>query len=309
MKLNKIIIWGLRKKWHTHRFIHKAFYENAKKLGYDVIWVEDEKKNAAIINPGDLVIFSEVQGKMVPEKFKFEDYNLPIIDGVYYCLHNVKDIFYKNINLRYLLHLSVYVNEVEQEKENEKLYEAVYFNRKTQTLYQPWGTDLLDYEFKKPVFRKNKFVFWIGSIWNDSNNHGNIQEINELKKVLMENKLKFIHLRFIPNWLNIFFTRLSRIAPAIGGRKQVEIDYLPCRMFKNISYGQLGITNIKKFKEILGDSYIEGTSIKEIIENALSLPREVFLQYVEKQQSVIEKYTYKNSIENIIKCLDLIDKL
>jgi aspartate aminotransferase-like enzyme len=55
MKFDRIVIWGLRKRWHTHRFIHKAFYENAKKLGYKVIWVEDEKTNANLIRVGDLI--------------------------------------------------------------------------------------------------------------------------------------------------------------------------------------------------------------------------------------------------------------
>lgn len=56
MKFNRIVIWGLRKKYHTHRYIHKAFYENAKKLGYEVAWLEDEKNNAKLIKPGDLII-------------------------------------------------------------------------------------------------------------------------------------------------------------------------------------------------------------------------------------------------------------
>ena len=307
IKINRIVIWGLRKKWHTHRFIHKAFYENAKKLGYEVIWVEDEKKNAKFIKPGDLIISADPVGKMVPEKFKFEDYNIPVRDDIFYCLHNMKTIFTDKLTKRRFLSLCIYNNSCEIIPNIEKLGTVTFFDKKNRTLYQPWGTDLLDYEFKKPIFRKNNFVFWIGSIWNDVNNHGNVEEINNLKNVLKENNLKFIHLRFIPNWLNMTFVRLSRIAPAIGGRKQVEIDYLPCRMFKNISYGQLGITNIKKFKDILGDYYIEGDNIKEIIGKALSLSKEDYLYFTKKQQEIIKNYTYKNAIENIINCLDLIN--
>ena len=111
MEIKRIVVWGLRNRWHTHRFIHKAFYENAKKLGYEVLWLEDEKKNAKYVESGDLVIFSEVIGKMVSEKFKIEDYHLPITEGVYYCLHNVKEIFYEKINKKYLLHLEKYQND------------------------------------------------------------------------------------------------------------------------------------------------------------------------------------------------------
>jgi hypothetical protein len=49
-----------------------------------------------------------------------------------------------------------------------------------------------------------------------------------------------VNLKFVPDWVNVAAIRRSRIAPAIAGRWQVEHNYLPCRMFKNISYGQLG---------------------------------------------------------------------
>ncbi len=301
ISIKRIVIWGLRTRYHTHRHIHQAFYENAKKLGYEAIWVEDEGKNAKLIQAGDLVIAAETVGKMVPEKLKFEDYKLPIKDGVYYCLHNYKDIFKEKINKDFLLNLKVYMNEAE--KADQKWGPATFFDSKTRTLYQPWGTNLLAEEFKKPVFNNNRLVFWIGSIWNNALNQGNIEEIKELKKVLISLKLKFINIRFIPDWLNIFLTRISRIAPAIAGEYQVKVDYLPCRMFKNISYGQLGIINVEKFKDILGNNFIDGDSIRELIENALSLSKEEYLKKVEAQQEIIKNYTYKQSIENIIKAL------
>ncbi len=304
MKFNKIVIWGLRKKWHTHRFIHKAFYENAKKLGYKVIWVEDEKKNQKYIETNDLILSADPVGKMVPEKHSFEEYNIPVRDDIYYCLHNFKDIFVNKLPKDKLMFLQVYNNSCEKINNIEKWGPVTFFNKDTRTLYQPWGTDLLPYEFKKPVFRKNKFVFWIGSVWNDAQNHGNINQINELKSILIKNKLKFIHLRFIPNWLNIFFTRISRIAPAISGQKQVEVDYLPCRMFKNISYGQLGITNIRKFKDILGENFIDGNNIEEIINNALLLDEKTYIEIIKKQQEIIKNYTYKQALENILKAFN-----
>jgi len=301
--IKRIVIWGLKKRWHTHRFIHKAFYENAKKLGYKTIWIEDEKNNQKYIEPDDLIISADPVGKMVPEKHTFEEYNLPIRDDVYYCLHNFKDIFIDKLPKDKTMFLQVYNNIVDTITDIEKWGPVTYFDKNTKTLYQPWGTDLLAEEFKKPIFRKNRFVFWIGSVWNDSLNRGNLREINELKQVLKKNNLRFIHLRFIPDWLNIFFIRLSRIAPAIAGRFQVDVNYLPCRVFKNISYGQLGITNIKKFEEILGDSFIKGGNIEEITNKALSLTKDEYFDIIKKQQEIIKNYTYKNALENIFKVL------
>ena len=303
-KFKRIVIWGLKKKWHTHRFIHKAFYENGKKLGYNMLWLEDTKENSNYIKSGDLIITADPVGKMVPEKFKLEDYNLPVRDDIFYCLHNVKDIFKDMLNPKNYINLQVYNDIVLKIDNIEKLGPVTFFDKETKTLYQPWGTDLLPEEFKKPVFNKNRFVFWIGSVWNDTLNRGNVNEIDELKKILIKHKLFFIKLRFIPDFLNIFFIRLSRIAPAIAGKFQVDVNYLPCRMFKNISYGQLGITNVRKFKDILGDSFIEGNNITEIIKNSLLLSKKEYMAKVKAQQEIIKNYTYKNSLENIIKAFN-----
>jgi hypothetical protein len=167
-------------------------------------------------------------------------------------------------------------------------------------LIQPWGTDLLFENFKKPVFQKNNFVFWIGSVWNNRQNQGNIFVIREFKKVLEKFSLKFIHLRFIPNFLNIFFIRLSRIAPAIAGAWQVEHDYLPCRMFKNISYGQVGFSNVKKFADLLQENNISG-SLEDMTKRVLELNKKEYQELVLRQQAKIKNYTYKEALENIFR--------
>ena len=304
-KIKRIVIWGLKKKYHTHRHIHQAFYKNAKKLGYETLWIEDEKKSQKYIEPGDLILSAYVIGRMIPEKNSFEEHIIPIRDDVYYCLHNFKNVFLERVPNDKLILLQVYNNTIENIPNIEKWGCATYFDKNTRTLYQPWGTDLLASEFKKPVFRRNKFVFWVGSIWNNKLKQGNTTQIIELKEILKKRNLKFIHLRFIPDWLNIFFIRLSRIAPAIAGKSQVDVDYLPCRMFKNISYGQLGITNIKKFKDILEDSFIDGENIEEIIDKSLSLSKNEQADLIRRQQNIIKNYTYKNSIENILRALEI----
>jgi len=297
----RIVIWGLRKKYHTHRHIHQAFFKNAQKLKYDVIWVEDEKENQKHIQPGDIIISAEVYGKMVPKKVTFSDYNLPIRDDVKYCLHNFQTMFTSKLKQENFINLAVYNND--SEKADVRIDTARYFDTKTRTLHQPWGTDLLAHEFKKPVYRKNRFVFWIGSVWNNPLNQGNIQQIEELKIALRKYKLTFIRLRFIPDFLNTFFIRLSRIAPAISGHYQVEVNYLPCRVFKNISYGQLGLTNVHKFSDILGDSFILAETIEQLVEKGIALNKEDYIKLTEKQQECIKKYTYKESIEYIVKAL------
>jgi hypothetical protein len=298
-KFNRVVIWGLKNRWHTHRFIFQAYYQVFKKCGIPVVWVEDEKKNQKIIKKGDLIFTaSGMTGKMVPEKISLTDYNVPIRDDVYYCLHAEKDIFIQKIKADKRIELKYYSDESEK---YPKIYEVVHFDSASRTLYQPWGTNLLPEEFKKPIFNKNKFIFWVGSIWNDKNNHGNIEEVTKFKNILAKKKLNFIHLRFIPDFLNIFFIRKSRIAPAIAGRHQVEINYLPCRMFKNISYGQLGFSNIKKFNDIFRNYNIYDEDIEIMTDRVLLLSKDEYIEMIKKQQEICKRYTIAHHLNNIFK--------
>lgn len=299
--IKRIVIWGLLKKYHTHRHIHQSYYKNAKKLGIAVLWVEDEKKNQSLIKPGDLIITADPVGKMVPEKFSLSEYHIPIRNDIFYCLHRVKDIFTSQLPQENILFLDWHKTEIRETPGMESWTPVTHFNRETRSLYQPWGTDLLKNEFKSPVCNRNSLVFWIGSVWNDKNNHGNIDQIHELKTALKKHALRFIQLRFIPDFLNIFFIRISRIAPAISGNQQVKVGYLPCRVFKNISYGQLGITNVPEFKEVLGDAFVPGETISELISNSLKLDNKAYLDLVKRQQEKIKVFTYENAIENIFR--------
>ncbi len=138
-KFNKIVIWGLKKRWHTHRFIFQAYYQNLKKCGIPVIWVEDEKKNQKFIEKNDLIFTaSGMVGKMVPEKFSLADYNVPIRSDVYYCLHAEKNILIEKMEPGKYIELKYYSDEA---LKYTKIYEAVHFDSETRTLYQPWGTN------------------------------------------------------------------------------------------------------------------------------------------------------------------------
>ena len=297
-KFNKIIIWGFKSRWHTHRFIFQAYYRVLKKSNIPVIWVDDIASSALRVESGDLIISaSGMYGKMVPKKNSLSDYNMPIRNDVYYCVHEENDFFLEKLNLERVVNLKYYTNEAENYK---KIDECVFFDEEKRALYQPWGTNLMPHEFRRPIFSKLKFVFWVGSIWRGENGvGGNISEIEKLRKVINSFGLKFVPIRFIPNFLNIFLIRISRLAPAIGGAGQVENNYLPCRMFKNISYGQLGFSNIKKFEDIFKDCLIYDEDFSVMIEKILLLNKEEYKNMVKKQQEICKKYTIMNNLINI----------
>jgi hypothetical protein len=288
------VIWGLRTQRHTHRYIHHHFHRTLEKLGLPVLWVEDSARNAGSISGDDLVISVGTAGT-----------HLPIVADAYYCLHNFEGSFHERIASNHNIRLQVYTNGASLLA--EKWDTATFFHRPTRTLFQPWGTDLFAEEFEKPTFRRWPFVFWIGTVWDNSLHQGNRREINRLKAALKPHGLRFVALRHIPDRINVFAVRHSRIAPAIGGQWQVENGYLPCRMFKNISYGQLGMSNISEFHEILGDSGLLGNDIGDLVEKALALSESEYKQRVLEQQAHIVNHTYVNKLLNISRAFEACD--
>jgi ubiquinone/menaquinone biosynthesis C-methylase UbiE len=294
-KFNKIVIWGLKTSDHSHAHIHRHFYETLKKLEIDACWVDDNRRYEELIRKGDMVIAVDVACS-----------SLPIREGVCYCLHNCYKL-YKEIEPSRSIVLQTYRSFVEQDG-SEKWDDVTFFHRQKRILSQPWATDLLGEEFKEPVFKpETKTVYWVGSIWNDDQDQGNINEIQILKNVLKKRNIELVWLKNISDSQNIKYVRLSRIAPAIAGRWQVEHNYLPCRMWKNISYGQLGISNVKKFDDIFKDCIVKGQGIEEIIDNALSLSLDKYRDMIFEQQQIVKKnHTYANRLLGIVRAFDSI---
>lgn len=295
-RYKKIVIWGFRTHFHTHRYIHAAFYDNLKKLGARVLWLEDTAANVGAIHAGDLVIAMNMAAS-----------HLPYVAGVYYCLHNFDEtarekLFLSQINPAYLIRLQVYKNLAVEL--GQRWEEVTYFDSRTRTLYQPWGTNLLAEEFRPPVTPRGRLVFWVGSVWNDELNQGNVHEIAELRTALKVRQLRFVQIRFVGESLNAFLVRHSRLAPAIGGAWQVQQNYLPCRMFKNISYGQLGFSNIKKFQDLFVDVSVQGESIDALVEQVLALPFQVYRDLIRAQQVIVQRHTYLQKCLNIFRAFE-----
>ena len=295
-RFNKVVIWGLRAQEHTHSHIHRHFYATLKKLDGRVVLVDDGGENADVIEANDLVISVDVASS-----------HLPVREGVFYCLHNCPDDIHRRIAPSRNIRLRTYTGSAEQT--GEEWDRVTFFDAATRTLYQPWATDLLAGEFAEPIIEPvGHIVFWVGSIWNDRLNRGNVNEIKAMKDVLKSRGMKFVPLRGVSDSMNIRYIRSSRIAPAIAGRWQMQNNYLPCRMWKNISYGQLGVSNVAKFDDVFDGCTIKGRTIEELIDNTLGLPAKTYREMICRQQEVVKSnHTYVNRLLNIIRAFEAVE--
>ncbi len=294
-RYRKVVVWGLRTANHTHRYIHSHFAGALARLGIPHCWVDDLPQHRAIVGPGDLVIAANVGGAHLPE-----------IAGVDYCLHNFDEIgtLHDRLDPRCNLRLQVYTDRARRAAQQ---WDAVtWFDPGSRTLYQPWGTDLLAGEFREPTFSRLPVVAWVGSIWNNALDQGNVREIQALRTCLAARRVRMLHLRGVPDRVNLLAVRLSRLAPAIAGRWQVENNYLPCRLFKNVSYGQLGLSNVPLARALFGDCGIAADSIEALVDAGLALGRGRYREITAQQQRIVREHTYERKLDHIARALELL---
>lgn len=95
------------------------------------------------------------------------------------------------------------------------------------------------------------------------------------------------------------------MAPTIVGTWQKKQGYIPCRIFKNISYGQWGITNSKTAYEILQRKITYNPNTYKLFYDALLAISHLDLRkHFEVMDFVRDNHTYINRIETILNFIE-----
>jgi len=280
----KIVVWGLPLHTHTHSYIHQAFHRASSRVGIESVWLEDSERCNEQVRQGDIVICCGVSDK-----------NLFYKKDVKYVLHNSDR---NDLRQGEFITLQVYTHDV-LERNVEKINDLTYWENSSRTLYQPWATDLLPEEIEKiePSFSQSSTVYWIGSIM--SGIHGNIEELTTYSELCEKNGIHFKNARNLSIQQNYNLTRESRHSPVIQGKWQAEKGYIPCRIFKNISYGCWSETNSSTTASLLGlDCHTSIESMYLSLEKSARDKNEK--KTLEMMNLVKEKHTYVNRLKNIM---------
>jgi hypothetical protein len=296
----KFIAWGQKLHQGTHSYVHDAFCTAFKNLGYDTYHLDDND-NISSMSFKD-TIFITLGGC---------DKNIPITNDAKYILHNCDAEKYKDIKEENKITLQVYTNAIAEGTENyaaeeiQKIDELVYWSEKGRKLYQPWATNLLPEEINnkyEPV--NNKTAIWCGSVWGGI--HGNIEELTKFNFSLQSKGYQFQIYRPGSTSFeqNKQFVKNNELAPAINGTWQKNVHYIPCRIFKNISYGALGITNNEAVYNLLQGQVIYSQNEEELIDLYLSTPTQKRKEMFENSCELVKtKHTYINRAKAILECL------
>lgn len=312
MKINKIVIWGHELYDHTHSFIHNGFYIAFKELKYKTYWLNDTLNNSKLMDFENTLFITHG----LVTKY------LPICKNSIYFCHNTdmltnktnntkipKDYYNKNISFgidsKNILIFQVYTKDCIQKsnKDIDNPYHYYFEN----TIYMPWATDLLpnqideNIENLKNIITNNankqlKLVF-IGSQnkpWNK------IKEICKYKNIKYVsgggtfNKKSNFNKSVRENMLMI---QDSTLSPAVQSEWQVEKGYIPCRIFKNISYGKMGMTNSETVNNLFNNKLIYSKDLNELINKGIAFEKEEKNMYKIIKELMIEvrdKHTYIN---------------
>lgn len=284
----RAVVWGGASGLESHRWIHRAYVRAFERAGVEVSHVNDTPAGRPLLQPGTVVIAANIWG----------DHIGPAVDGVDYVTHNFdqRHELCQTVAPERHLRLQVYTDDALQW--DVEWWDAFRgFMRGGRTLFQPWGTDLAPSAFMPPVWNPDaRDCCFVGAVWDDRG-MGNVATVSELTAALERRGLRFVHLTQVPELANVDAVRRSRIAPALAGGWQVAANYLPCRVFKNVSYGHLAVTNVPGFAELLCIPTAGGAD--DVIGYALSLDRDRWVDHVRMQQEVVRRYTYDASVAAI----------
>lgn len=169
-----------------------------------------------------------------------------------------------------------------------------------------WATDLLPHEIEalKPnrVFRsESKVVNWVGT-YEPRHNGGTVPPFaDECQKNGIEFRAIGGYSGTPPVTLeeNIRLVQESYIAPTIPANSQMQ-GYAPCRIFKNISYGQYGVTTSKHVNAVFEDRLIFNSDSRQLFYTAKEqLPQIPLKDLHELMDEVAAKHTYINRVNAI----------
>tara|TARA_R110000868_G_scaffold55198_9_gene171761 strand:- start:3369 stop:4274 length:906 start_codon:yes stop_codon:yes gene_type:complete len=298
----KFIAFGCKNSNSTNSHIYYAYLRAFESLGWESYWVDNEDVDN--FDFSNSLIFT----------FGGYDQKIPIRKDCKYILHNCDLNKYNDVSDNSLI-LQVFTTDV-YGRDVEKIDDFIYYQKNGNVLYQPWATDLLPHEIIEKTslnFTYNKEVYWVGSIWN-TNGEGNTVLIAELVNSLSKRGIKFQPIKTVlydnsPYIASNFYKTKeiinnSYISPSLQGNWQCDKGYIACRIFKNISYGEFGITNSKYVNSLFQDMIVYDSDIDLMVEKALEKRNTITLEELNQQiRFVKQKHTYINRINNILSIL------
>ena len=320
----KIILWGFYPQngvlQNTISYVWNSFYNAFKYLDYDVYWFPNQKienfdfSNCIFISEGyddseiplDKTSTYFVHCAYNPEKYlgkvrKFIDmrYNLKKIDHPNYVYELDKENTKMDIGCYY----EPSTNQVIDFKNGKVSYRIDDFDK----IYIGWATNLMPNEINEDdvYYPRSNKVYFLGSLSSDGK-YANIPLIEEFARECQKNNIEFALNNFSANQLTeedyIRLCKESLLGFDIRCQADVEWGRISCRLYKNMSYGHLGMTNCYEAYKELDEHCIYNESSSGLFYDAIAKKDDY--EFIKKGVNYIKEYhTYVNRVKSMMKVI------
>ena len=256
-----VVVWGFADEYArqtegkaiaSHAYIHAGYAKAFTALGFNTYWRDDAE--ASEVMPDNAIIFC----------MNCRADHLPYRPDLFYVGHNLEPKQTDRIDPSRRIGLQYLFKDCPGEPQG---CDYVKWNATDRTLYMPWASDLLPSEIDYEVYMPHSnVVYWVGSVWNEAG-MGNEVEIGELRGALAKHNIELKVVRALDKD-HAEYIRQSRFAPAMQGRWQIDKGYIPCRAFKNASYGQMVVTNNPAVRDLFEGHCVYGDTIPAMVDAA-----------------------------------------
>ena len=279
------IIWGhCPLHSSTHGYIHNTYQRAFKYLGYEVQWVPNLPIDESSISNATFFVEDSQKSYM------------PLKKDCKYITHHVDTKYLTDRGIPYenILKLG---NCIQGTEKYEKVEDLCYWDGETRTLYQTWGTDLLPEEIDV-----NNYVKFD---WNKTSINY-IGMLYEQGKYWIEyfsyyaqryNKEVRLYTQSVSDAENKQLIRESFICPDFRSDWHLQCGYIPCRIQKNISYGQVQGTNSPFIKKAFGDYVVFGGTPETLYENLVDAASNNKVNIREAMLFIKDKHTFTKQSE------------
>lgn len=290
----KIVIWGYPYGKHTHSWIHFGFHRAFEYLWYEVSWVENKIENLPLKTQKTIFITANGDDSLLIEN---QANNWIIFDHSYIQKQTDRLIPFGVQAFSFASYAPVTTDEYRHYLEIPKIF---------------WWTDLLPHEiiFQPYHYNNTKDVRFIGSWWFD-----NWQALESARIWCFKNgksweqMWKHIFLRYKKFIPEDQITRLSQeayLTLSIQWKPQCDTGYIPCRLFKNISYSVLWLSNNLFAANLFDDDeIIIDKDIATLLDKAEKVVKDKKVDdYTRKAlEKVKNEHTYINRIQELFSYL------
>lgn len=327
-KRYKVIVWGFKPNErgiykNTIGYVWNGFYKGFKALGFETYWMSDDDYDKSL-DYSNCIFLAEA----------WDSKNIPIEQSSIYYVHcaydpskyvgNVKKFIDLRYNLKFMNHPNYIFSR--NKRDDIKLGPCCYYQQSTNQMvhlknghvdyqiedfdkiYISWATDLLPEEMNENDIyskRENLIVFF-GTIYYDQ--YTNIPELEEFNLVCKQNNVSFLvnpysygddqisQEDYIHNYKKCLFGLDLR------GKDNRENGYIPCRVFKNASYGLLTTTNSEEVYKEMDGYCVYNSSVTELFYDAMK--RKNDFQFIKECFNYVkDNHTFINRCSDILKIL------